>query len=316
MSPARSYRLFALLSVASLLIWWRAIAATLALARKQDAHSHILIILPVSIALILIQWRGTPRPSIRWGSAWLGLSLLIAIAGFRWGRADLFSGDVRLALEILALVTWWIGCFVGCFGGLISRACLFPLLFLLWLIPIPEFALAYIISFLQQGTAWLARWLLVTVSVPVVQDGTTLTIPGLTVRVAEECSSIQSSMMLVVCSMVLSYLLLRSFWGRMVVTLAAIPLAIAKNAIRVFSLAVLAAYVDPGVLNSPLHRHGGPLYLALALACVSILIWCVRQAERRMARRHPPGMSLGFDIITPREPRSSCNSTLKAQEQP
>ena len=82
----------------------------------------------------------------------------------------------------------------------------------------------------------------------------------------------------------MSYLLLRSFWGRTVVTLAAIPLSIAKNGLRVFTLAVLAAYVDPGILNSPLHHQGGVLFLAVALAAVFLLIWLVGWAERKAAR--------------------------------
>ena len=137
-----------------------------------------------------------------------------------------------------------------------SEGCVFPLFFLLWLIPMPEFVLDQIVSLLQQGTAAFARLLLVTVGVPTTQDGLTLTVPGLTVEVAQECSSIRSSMILVVISMVVSYLLVRSWWGRTIVILAAIPLAVAKNGLRVFTLAVLGAYVDPGILDSPLHHQG------------------------------------------------------------
>ena len=70
---------------------------------------------------------------------------------------DIFTGDVRLSLEMLAVVTWWIGSFVSCFGGRIFQGCIFPLFFLLWLVPMPEFALDHIVYFLQQGTASFAR---------------------------------------------------------------------------------------------------------------------------------------------------------------
>jgi len=288
---------FALLWIGSLLIWWPAIAATLALALRQDAYRHILIILPISIVLIVIEWNRKPSPNIRAGSALLGLAILIGVAGLKWRRVDIFTGDLRLTLEMLAVVTWWIGSFAGCFGSRIFRACIFPLLFLLWLVPMPEFALDHVVFFLQQGSASFARLLLATVGVPVVQDGTTLAIPGLTLEVAQECSSIQSSMMLVVITMVLSYLLLRSFWGWTVVTLAAIPLAIAKNGLRVFTLALLGVYVSPGVLSSPLHHRGGPLFLALALAGVFMLIRGVGWLERRVARSSmgkqvPPTVSI------------------------
>jgi len=283
MTPASPYRIFAVLWIASLVIWWPAVAATLALALRQDAYTHILLILPISITLIVLEWKKQawkPVPSIRAGSLVLVVAVLIGVGGLRWGRADIFTGDVRLAIEMLALVTWWIGSFVACFGGRVFRACVFPLFFLLWLIPMPEIALNHIVALLQIGTASLTRLMLATVGVPVVQDGTILTIPGLRLEIAQECSSIRSSMMLIVSSMVMSYVLLRSYWGRGVVILAALPLAIFKNGLRVFTLAVLGAYVSPEVLNSPLHHQGGVLFLAVSLLGIFALIWLMGKAER------------------------------------
>jgi exosortase len=293
-TSASSFRIFGALWIVSLLIWWQAIAATVALALRQDAYTHIILILPISITLIRLEWKRLkvkPSPGIRSGIALLALAVLIGVAGLRWGRLDIFTGDVRLALEMLAVVTWWLGSFVGCFGGSIFRACMFPLLFLLWLVPLPEFAVDHIVSFLQQGTASCARMMLVTAGVPVAQTGTTLMVPGLTLEIAQECSSIRSSLVLVVTSMVMSYLLLRSFWGRTVVILASLPLALAKNGLRVFTLAVLGAYVDPGVLNSQLHHQGGVLFLAIALAVMFLLIRSVSWIERRTI--HPlPGKQI------------------------
>ncbi len=274
--------MFAALWIASLVIWWQAIAATLALALREQAYTHILLILPVSVVLIATEWgrrKWKPMSAIRAGSAVLILAVLIGIGGFRWGKVDIYTGDIRLAVEMLALVTWWIGSFLLCFGRRVFRGCTFPLLFLLWLIPMPGIVLDHVVAFLQQGTASFTRLLLITAGVPVAQDNTTLTVPGLTLEVAQECSSIRSSMMLVVTSMVMAYLLLRSFWGRTLVILAAIPLSVAKNGVRVFTLAVLGAYVNPNVLNSPLHHQGGPLFFALALAWICLLIWIVSWAE-------------------------------------
>ncbi len=206
MTPASSYRIFVVLWVASLLIWWQAIAATLALALHQDAYTHILLILPISIGLIGTEWnrrKWKPSPSILRGSALLGVAVLIGVAGLRWGRVDVFTGDVRLSLEILAVVMWWVGSFVCCFGGRIFRRCIFPLLFLLWLVPIPEFALDYIVYLLQLGSALAARLLFTMAGIPVSQDGAVVAIPGLTLEVAKECSSIRSSLMLLVTTMVI-----------------------------------------------------------------------------------------------------------------
>ena len=90
--------------------------------------------------------------------------------------------------------------------------------------------------------------------------------------------------MLLVTTMVLAHLLLRSAWGKGVVILAAIPLSIAKNGFRIFALSMLAVYVDPSYLHGQLHHNGGVVFLLLSLAGVLLLIWLVRWAERKAAQ--------------------------------
>ena len=284
MSASSAYRVFAILLVISVALWWHAIAATAALALRQDAYTHILLVLPVSLTLILLKnnnrkWR--PNPNLIGGIVMLILAALVGIVAPRFVSGQSVVTSARLSLQMVGLVAWWIGSFLLCFGRDAFRACMFPLLFLFWLVPVPDAVLNFLIVHLQQGSATTARVLFNIAGIPVKQDGTTLAIPGLSIEVAEECSSIRSSMMLVISSMVLSYLLLRSLWGRALVMIAAVPLSIAKNGLRVFVLSTLGAYVNRGVLDSPLHHQGGVLFLAVALAVIVLLIWIVGWAERK-----------------------------------
>ena len=95
-----------------------------------------------------------------------------------------------------------------------------------------------------------------------------MTIPGLTIEVARECSSIRSSLMLVVTSMVLAQMLLRSAWRKTVVIALAIPLSVAKNGLRIFVLGMLATRVDRSYLTGRLHHQGGIIYFLIALAVI------------------------------------------------
>ena len=115
------------------------------------------------------------------------------------------------------------------------------------------------------------------------EDGTQLTIPGLTVEVARECSSIRSSLMLVVTTMVLTQMLLRSAWRKTVVIALAIPLSVAKNGLRIFVLAMLATRVDRSFLTGRLHHEGGVIYFLIALAAICLLIWVARRNEQKQA---------------------------------
>jgi len=267
MTPPSAYRGFVCLCGISFILGWRYLAATFALALQNDAYTHLLLILPISIALVFAasgSRMAQPKPNFLLGSALLIFSLLAGVMG--WTRVGNITDDLRLSLGMLAVVTWWIGAFVSCFGRFDARRYIFPLCFLLWLVPLPEFILNFIVSFLQQGSAAAAHLLFAVAGVPVSQTGATLSVPGLKIEVATKCSSIRSSLTLLVTSMVMAQLLLRTVWGKAVVILAAIPLSIIKNGIRVFTLSTLAVYVDPPFLNGRLHHQGGIVFFLLALA--------------------------------------------------
>ena len=284
MNPVASHKLFALLITASVIIWWKVLIAIFSLAWSNDAYTHILLIVPISLTLIVLKWKKESLRAVlnvRAGALLLGLAVLIGLAGSQWGKSSFLGREARLSVEAAAIVTWWIASFTLCYGARALRRSLFPVLFLFWLVPMPPFLLNQVVRCLQEGTASTARVLFMMSGVPVNQRDTILSVPGISVEVAQECSSIRSSMLLVVTSMVMSYVLLRSSWSRALIMLAALPLSILKNGVRVFTLAALAAYFDPAVLKSRLHHQGGILFFAAALGAVVGLIWLLAYLEHR-----------------------------------
>src|SRR5208283_6238015 len=287
------YRSFLFLCVVSVVLWWHTIVTTVALALRSDEYTHIFLILPISVSLILSEWRSRrarPEPNFRAGSALLVLAVLIGFIGGVWRRGSV-TADMQLSLGMLALVVWWIGTFICCFGARIFRMCVFPLCFLLWLVPVPEFALNRIVGFLQQGSASAAHLLFAIARVPVAQDGVVLSIPGLTLEVAKECSSIRSSLILLVTSMVLAQLFLRSNWRKALVFAAAILLSVAKNGLRIFAIGFLGTRVNPAYLTGRLHRQGGIIFFLFALALILLLLWIFRRDEKKTPRNQAKGTS-------------------------
>ena len=281
---------FAFLCAVSILFWWHPLVTTLGLALANDAYTHILLILPLSAALIYFDsrfqdskyldskaFRIDPQSSPRIGAALLALALVTGCYA-RWGMAAA-PDDLRLSLGMLALVTWWIASVLLCFGPKTFSSFLFPLCFLFLLVPIPEFALSGIVEFLQYQSAFAARIMFRAVGVPVTQDGIMLSIPNLDIEVARECSSIRSSLMLVVTTLVLAHLFLRSWWRKVLLIAAAIPLSVAKNGLRIFTIAELGTRVDPGFLNGNLHHHGGIVFFGVSVVAVGALLWVLRRTE-------------------------------------
>jgi exosortase len=283
----------AILTAASLLFWWRALGDTLGLALASEAYTHILLILPLSAALIYVDskcldskyrdskaLRIDPQPSPRIGSALLALALLIGCYA-RWGMGAV-PDDVRLSLGMFGLVTWWIASVVFCFGLRFFRFLLFPLCFLFFLVPVPGIVLSVIVRLLQHGSAWIAALLFRAVGESVQQDGILLSLPKLDIEVAKECSSIRSSFLLVTTTMVLAHLFLRSWWRNFVLILIAIPLSVAKNGLRIFVIAELGTRVDPGFLDGRLHHHGGIVFLVIALGAILGLLAILHRGETRL----------------------------------
>ena len=106
-----------------------------------------------------------------------------------------------------------------------------------------------------------------------------LLIPGLELDVTTECSSIRSSLILLVTTMVLAHLLLRTRWRKILIVLIALPLSIAKNGLRIFTIGILGSKVDPDYLTGHLHRQGGIIFLLIALAGIFVLLWILRRGE-------------------------------------
>jgi exosortase len=288
---------FAFLCAVSILFWWPSLFITLGLALTNEAYTHILLILPLSATLIVLDskhqdskygnlktLRIDPPVTPRVAAALLVLALVIGCYA-RWGMAGVQT-DVRVSLGMFALVTWWITSILLCFGVRTLYLFLFPLCFLFLLVPIPEFALRWIVEFLQQQSAFAARIMFRAVGVPVTQDGIMLSIPGLDIEVARECSSIRSSLMLFVTTMVLAHLYLRSWWRKVLLVAAAIPLSVAKNGLRIFTIVELGTRVDPGFLTGKLHHHGGILFFGLSVVVVGVLLWILRRTELRTPLEH------------------------------
>jgi exosortase len=269
---------FFLLCAVSIVFWWNGLVATFWLAWTNDAYTHILLILPLVAGLIYLDKVKLHIESK--ASLGVGVALLVIALGIGcYARWQMTSSSSSLTVGMSALVLWWIASFLLCFGAIALDSLFFPLCCLFLIVPIPDFALSRIVEFLQYQSALAARIMFRAIGVPATQDGIMLSIPGLDIEVARECSSIRSSLMLVVTTMVFAHLFLRSWWRKALLIVAAIPLSVAKNGLRIFTIAELGTRVDPGFLKGNLHHHGGFVFFGVSVVAMIVLLWIVRRSE-------------------------------------
>ena len=104
---------------------------------------------------------------------------------------------------------------------------------------------------------------------------------GSWVRVAQECSGIRSSWVLFISSLIASHMFLRTRWRRLVLVAFVIPLGIIRNGFRIVVIGLLCVHVGPHMIDSIIHRRGGPFFFVLSLVPLTLLLWWLRSQEKR-----------------------------------
>jgi exosortase/archaeosortase family protein len=120
---------------------------------------------------------------------------------------------------------------------------------------------------------------------PLLRDGTVLALPGIVLEVARECSGIHSSWVLFLTSLVASNLFLSSPWRRLILVAFVIPLAIVRNSFRILVIGLLCVHVGPHMIDSYIHRQGGPIFFALSLIPLFGLLLWLRHQEKPFTLR-------------------------------
>jgi exosortase len=203
----------------------------------------------------------TPTPS-NWGLPIILLSLLILILGV-FG-AELFLS--RISLLFLAG-----GIIVFLRGWVALRAVLFPLIFLVLMIPIPAIVFSQITFPLQILASKLSAWLLPFLGVPVLREGNVINLPAMPLEVAEACSGIRSLLSLTTLAIMYGYLLEKRIGVRVLLGLASIPIAVAANGLRIVGTGLLVQYWDPDKAEGFFHAFSGWLVFVVSLLMLFVL---------------------------------------------
>jgi exosortase C (VPDSG-CTERM-specific) len=262
------------------------VALAIHVAHSQ-LHSYILLIPPLSFYLIYI--RRDQLPKVYSTSAGLGLMAAIAgIAALALAKLPgtpiqpLSPNDYLGVLTLSFLLLLVAGGFFF-LGRKWMVAAAFPVLFLFFMIPMPDAMVDTLETASKLGSAETASLFFSLSGTPFLRAGTVFQLPNITLQVAQECSGIRSSWILLITSLVASNLFLHTTWRRLVLVAFVIPLGLLRNGFRVCVIGLLCVKFGPQMINSPIHHHGGPLFFALSLIPLFLLLWWLRSGEREKA---------------------------------
>jgi exosortase C (VPDSG-CTERM-specific) len=211
--------------------------------------------------------------------------VLASLAGVAFLAISFTGHDLDASSQLAILTASFLSfLFAGCFwfmNSQILRTLVFPLGFLLFMIPFPKPVENCIVDFLQQGSVMVADLLFTVSGTSVVCNDSTFRLPGFSLQVAPECSGIHSTLVLFITSIVGSWFFLRTPWKRAVFVFAIIPLALLRNGFRVFVIGMLCVHVDQKMIDSPIHHHGGPLFFVLSLIPFSVLLYYLYKSDHK-----------------------------------
>ena len=248
---------------------------------ESNLHSYVLVV-PVVVAYLLrirqSSLEKTHRSSPVLGVTVAGLALAILVAAVSV-RSRVSPHDF-LALTTLAYVTLTVAGGFLFLGSKWMASAAFPIAFLFFLVPLPDGAVDALEKASVAASSEAANAFFKISGIPFLRDGTVFTLPTITLRVAQECSGIRSSWVLVISSLLAANMFLKGFWRRALLVAFVVPLGIIRNGFRILTLGMLCVHIGPEMIDSPIHHYGGPLFFALSLVPLFVLIrWLSRQEE-------------------------------------
>jgi exosortase len=260
--------------------FWVPLRSLMQLALGSDTYSHILVIPFVSIVLL---WMDRERVFQTLGQSRLSAAILfsagILLGVLGWKNQSHFAGDDWVGLAVMGFLCLIWAAFLFFYGAQAFKRGLFAMLFLLLMVPPPGFLLDRFIAWLQLGSADVAEWAFHWSGTPVLRQGLFFILPQVTIEVAKECSGIRSTVALLITCLVAGHLFLRSNWRRVILLVAALPVLVIKNGVRIATLTLLAVHVDPSFLTGRLHHDGGFVFFGLGMLILLPLFWWLQKGE-------------------------------------
>jgi exosortase len=226
----------------------------------DDNYSHGFIIIPVAL---WFAWTDRDRilaQPVRPSS----IGLLVLAGGVALRIAGLVGAE--LFVTRVALVASVAGIVLYLCGWPWLRALAFPIALLLLMIPLPAIIFNRIAFPLQLIGSQFAVAGLSAVGVPVLREGNVIHLSNITLEVAEACSGIRSLVSMLTLAVIYGRLVERSAAHRALLAIAAVPIAVLANGLRITGTGIAAHRFGAAAAEGFFHSFSGWAVFVAAFA--------------------------------------------------
>jgi len=231
----------------------------------ETNYEHAKII-PIIVAFLI--WydrdklKAAPIGSSSWGWLFIGFGLFLFFAGARTLQARLTLTALPILLFGIVLYVW---------GKSVARVLLFPIAFLLFMVPLNFLTQAtFRLQFIETGIA-SAFCNLIGIKVNTVGTLVNSSDNAFHFQVDEGCSGIRSLMAIAMFSAIYGHLVLDKFWKKVVLFGASLLFAIIGNAGRLITVFIVGKFFGQDLAGGPYHAVAG--FVSFVCAFIAMVLF-------------------------------------------
>ena len=196
-----------------------------------------------------------------------GVLLFVGLLLYVIGR----SQDILL-FEVGSQIPVFAGTILLMRGAASVRSVWFPLLYLIFMIPLPGIVVDSLTGPLKQWISVIAEEVLYGAGYPIARNGVVITIGQYQLLVADACSGLHSMSSLLAIGLLYMYLVGRSGWLYNSIILASIlPIAFLANIVRIMALILITYHFGDAAGQGFLHGFAGMVLLTVAVLLLFLL---------------------------------------------
>jgi exosortase len=248
------------------LIWayWPTLGRTAMRWSQDPLYSHGYLVPGFALFLLWVRrgrlLEGGMRPTW-WGAPILLGGLLMRLLGS--GYYFVWLDEVSFVPCLAAL---WL-----MIGGWTGWRWAWPAIaFLLFMIPLPYRFSVAMTGPLQQLATVCSTFLLQTLALPALADGTVIRLDDIEINIVEACSGLRMLVIFFALSTAVALVIRRPLWQKLVLVASAVPIALVVNVLRITATGVLYETVSSEAAHAVFHDLAGWLMMPVALLFLAL----------------------------------------------
>ncbi len=236
--------------------------------RAEYNHSYLI---PFVAAFLL--WQRLPALARVPERAWAG-TVLVVVA-----FAVMLIGELSALFTIVqyGFLALLIGLFISAFGLNALKWAWAPLVYLFFMVPLPNFIYNNLSQSLQLISSEIGVAFIRLFGISVYLEGNVIDLGSYQLQVVEACSGLRYLFPLMSFGFLVAYLYKGPVWHRLIIFFSTIPITVLMNSVRIGIIGVLVDRWGTGMAEGFLHLFEGWVIFIACLAVLFAEVWLLNR---------------------------------------